>query len=239
MELLQAWIVSAVVNCALILPATRVPLLTPAGWLHAWILGTVLGATLGWKGWLAVVLYLLLGSAVTKIGYRRKAALGIAEARGGRRGPENVWGSAATGTVLALLCLLPGAPVAILLRGFSASFAAKLADTCGSEIGKCWGRTTVSLTRWRLVPPGTEGAVSLEGTVASLAGAIFFSGICCSLELIPWSELAAISAIAWIATLLESLIGAELQPRLSWLSNEGVNGLMTVIAAVLAMALVH
>ena len=103
MELLQAWIVSAVVNSALILPATRVPLLTPAGWLHAWILGTVLGATLGWRGWLAVVLYLLLGSAVTKIGYRRKAALGIAEARGGRRGPENVWGSAATGTLLAII----------------------------------------------------------------------------------------------------------------------------------------
>ena len=47
------------------------------------------------------------------------------------------------------------------------------------------------------------------------------------------------AAIAWIATLAESLIGAELQPRLSWLSNEGVNGLMTVIAAVLAMALVR
>ena len=239
MQLLQVWITSALINAALILPASRIPLLTPAGWLHASILGSVLGASLGWRGWLAVVLYLVLGSAVTKLGFERKAQLGLAEARGGRRGPENVWGSAATGTVLALLYLLPGAPQAVLLSGFCASFAAKLADTCGSEIGKRWGRTTVSLTRWQVVEAGTEGAVSLEGTAASLVGAVLFSSISCSLGLISSDELAAISAIAWIASLLESLIGAELQPRLSWLSNEGVNGLMTLIAALLAMALVR
>ena len=90
-----------------------------------------------------------------------------------------------------------------------------------------------------MVEAGTEGAVSLEGTAASLVGAVLFSSISCSLGLISSDELAAISAIAWIASLLESLIGAELQPRLSWLSNEGVNGLMTLIAALLAMALVR
>ena len=42
-----------------------------------------------------------------------------------------------------------------------------------------------------------------------------------------------------VASLLESLIGAELQPRFVWLSNEGVNGLLTVIAAGLAMALLR
>ena len=67
MQLLPVWIASALINAALILPASRIPLLTPAGWLHAWILGSVLGASLGWRGWLAVVLYLVLGSAVTKL----------------------------------------------------------------------------------------------------------------------------------------------------------------------------
>ena len=36
------------------------------------------------------VLYLFLGQLVTKIGFDEKEALGIAEGRGGRRGPENV-----------------------------------------------------------------------------------------------------------------------------------------------------
>ena len=92
-----------------------------------------------------------------------------------------------------------------------ASFAAKLGDTCGSEIGKRWGRTTISLSRLRVVAPGTEGAVSLEGTLASLAGAGVFSLIGCSLSLVGWELLLPISLIAWLATLVESVIGSELQ----------------------------
>lgn len=239
MGALTAWGISALINAGLILPVTRVPVLTRSGWWHAWALGTVLGATLGWQGWLAVVLYLGLGSTVTKLGFARKAELGIAEARGGRRGPENVWGSAATGTALALLSQVPGAPTPLLMVGFVASFAAKLGDTCGSEIGKRWGRTTISLSRLRVVPPGTEGAVSLEGTLASLAGAGVFSLIGCSLSLVGWELLLPISVIAWLATLVESLIGSELQPQLPWLSNEAVNALMTAIAAAAAMVVLR
>jgi uncharacterized membrane protein len=40
-----------------------------------------------------------------------------------------------------------------------------------------------------------------------------------------------------VATLLESLLGATLQGRLAWLSNELVNGLQTLVAALLALAL--
>ena len=43
-------------------------------------------------------------------------------------------------------------PKPLLLVGFSASFAAKLADTFGSEIGKRYGRTTVLITTLRRVP---------------------------------------------------------------------------------------
>ena len=39
-----------------------------------------------------------------------------------------------------------------------------------------------------------------------------------------------------LATLAESVIGATLQSRLPWLSNELVNGLQTLLAALLAMA---
>jgi uncharacterized membrane protein len=35
--------------------------------------------------------------------------------------------------------------------------------------------------------------------------------------------------------LIESLIGATLQPRFRWLTNEWVNALQTLIAALLAM----
>ena len=123
------WITALVFNAVLIGLAQRLPLLTPAGWCHAGLLGTVLWGALGWRGWMAVVAYLGFGSLVTKLGFARKQDLGLAEARGGRRGPENVWGSALTGLVLALLIAMRVGPTQGLLIGFAASFAAKLADT--------------------------------------------------------------------------------------------------------------
>ena len=81
--------------------------------------------------------------------------------------------------------------------------------------------------------------MSLEGTLASLAGAGVFSLIGCSLSLVGWELLLPISLIAWLATLVESLIGSELQPQLPWLSNEAVNALMTAIAAAAAMVVLR
>ncbi len=236
LDRLQHWLLALLINGALIAAAQRLPLLTRAGWVHAGVLGTLLLGSLGWSGWWAVVLYLALGSVVTRLGFRRKQEQGLAEARGGCRGPENVWGSAATGAALAVLTVLPSAPVLLLKLGFAASFAAKLADTCGSEIGKRWGRTTVLITSLRPVPAGTEGAISLEGTLASLIGSALMALVMLQLGLLDgWGPWCLVTAVGLVATLLESLIGAGLQQRCRWLSNELVNALQTVIAAVLAM----
>jgi uncharacterized protein (TIGR00297 family) len=228
-----------VLNVLLIALAQRLPLLTRAGWVHAGCLGTLLWGCLGPRGWLAVVLYLLLGSLVTRMGFHTKQARGLAEGRGGARGPENVWGSAATGAALALAAVLaPAVWQPLLLVGFAASFAAKLADTFGSELGKRWGRHTVLITSLRPVPPGTEGAISLEGTAASLVGSAVMAFLMLALGWLPGSAAwLLVTLVGLAATLLESLIGATAQQRLLWLSNELVNAIQTAIAALLAMAL--
>ncbi|MEX1324771.1 MAG: DUF92 domain-containing protein, partial [Synechococcaceae cyanobacterium] len=147
------------------------------------------------------------------------------------------------GALLAMaIPLAPPAWTPLLLVGFTASFAAKLADTCGSEIGKRWGRHTVLITSLRPVPPGTEGAVSLEGTLASLAGSLVMVVLALALGLLPGPPAALtaaaavlITAVGLAATLLESVIGATAQRRCAWLSNELVNGIQTALAALLAM----
>jgi uncharacterized protein (TIGR00297 family) len=230
------WLSALLIHGVLIALAQRLPLLTRAGWIHAGALGTILLGSLGWQGWLAVVLYLVLGSAVTKLGFRDKQRRGLAEARGGSRGPENVWGSAATGAALALLIGAGLEPRSVLLVGFAASFAAKLADTFGSEIGKRWGRTTVLITSFSRVPPGTEGAISLEGTLASAFGSLLMSVLMLALQLIPsWPLTGLVVLIGLVATLAESLFGALVQDRYDWMSNELVNALQTSLAAVLAI----
>jgi uncharacterized membrane protein len=47
-----------------------------------------------------------------------------------------------------------------------------------------------------------------------------------------------VGGVGLVATLAESVVGASLQQRWGWLSNELVNGLQTLLAALLAMALV-
>ena len=134
--------------------------------------------------------------------------------------------------------LAPPAWQPLLLIGFAASFAAKLADTFGSEIGKRWGRHTVLITTLRPVPPGSEGAISLEGTAASLVGSALMALLMLALGLLPGaSTWLLVTLVGLVATLLESLIGATAQQRWRWLSNELVNGIQTAIAALLAMAL--
>ncbi|MEG3438811.1 TIGR00297 family protein [Pannus brasiliensis CCIBt3594] len=238
--LANPWIVAVLLNTVLLGIAFLVPkkLLTPMGYLHAWILGVIVWGTLGWRGYAVVLFYFLVGSTVTKIGLERKEAEGIAEKRSGVRGPENVWGSAFGGTICALLTLITPEPwPGLLVLGYVASFSTKLADTTASEVGKAYGKTTYLITTLKPVARGTEGAVSLEGTIAGIVAAMAIALLGWGFGSIDLPGVLYCILAAFIATNIESLIGATLQSRWQWLTNEVVNGINTAIGAVIAILL--
>jgi uncharacterized protein (TIGR00297 family) len=213
-------------------------LLTPSGLFHAWILGVLVWGTLNWPGFLVVVFYFLAGSGVTKIGMAEKEAAGIAENRSGARGPENVWGSALVGTICALgYWLFPEEFKPLLALGYVASFSTKLSDTTATEIGKAFGQRTFLITTLRPVPRGTEGAVSLEGTVAGIVGSIAIAIIGWAVGLISPVGIGLCAIAAFIATSIESVIGATIEGRLPGLTHDVVNVLNTLIGATGAIAL--
>lgn len=222
-------------------------LLTPAGIVHAWILGVLVWASLGWQGYAVVVFYFLVGSGITRVGMAQKEAAGIAEKRSGARGPENVWGSALTGALCAVGSLIVQLALPtesrwlapLLLLGYVASFSTKLADTCSSEIGKAYGQRTFLITTLQPVPRGTEGAISLEGTIAGVVASVAIAIVGWLVGLIPLWQVAVCVVAAFIGTNVESVIGATLQSRFAWLTNEVVNILNTLIGAVAAMMLVQ
>ena len=223
------------INFVLVFLFFRVPLMTKGGWISAGVLGSILWGCLSWQGWSSVVTYLFLGSLVTKIGYKFKNEKGIAEKRGGKRGPENVWGSAATGLFFAIMVKLNFTNLVFYKIGFAASFAAKLADTFGSEIGKRFGRNTYLITSFRKVERGTEGGISLEGTAASALGALFMSFIMFILNIISTKYQFLIVVISgFLATISESFIGAKFQDKYK-LSNELVNSIQTSISSIIAI----
>ncbi len=181
-------------------------------------------------------------SGVTRIGMAQKEAEGIAEKRSGARGPENVWGSAFTAALCALgigIINWQGSETvflsSLLILGYVASFCTKLSDTCASEVGKAYGKRTFLITTLQPVPRGTEGAVSLEGTLAGIFASVVLAMLGWGVGLIDlWGIVWCVLA-AFIATNLESVIGATLQSRWQWLTNELVNVLNTLIGAATAM----
>ncbi|MBU6229258.1 MAG: TIGR00297 family protein [Cyanobacteria bacterium REEB459] len=241
------WLTAIALNSLLLILAAVLPkkLLTPAGYRHAWFLGVVIWAAMGWRGYAVVMVYFLLGSAVTRLGIARKQAAGIAEGRSGQRGPENVWGSALTACICALAIASLntwGDPlitrwVPLLALAYVSSFSTKLSDTTASEVGKAYGRRTFLITTLRPVPAGTEGAVSLEGTLAGIGGSALMASLAWGIGLItPWGiAICLVAALA--ATTLESWIGATLQNRFAWLTNELVNIINTTVGALLALVL--
>ena len=232
------WLNAFLINFGLIFFGQRLPFLTKKGWIHAGVLGTILWGSIGWKGWISVCIYLFLGTLVTKIGYKNKASRGIAEARGGQRGPENVWGSASTGCSLALLSCFWPESLNLLMVGFASSFTAKLSDTFSSEIGKRFGKRTFLITNLKLVEPGTEGAISLEGTMAGLLGSLIMTVVMFKLSIISKVSVAFIVLLSgFIATILESYIGALVQNKINWMTNELVNSIQTSLAAIISIYL--
>jgi uncharacterized protein (TIGR00297 family) len=118
-----------------------------------------------------------------------------------------------------------------------AALAAGGSDTIASEVGKAWGRNTFLVPRFTPVPPGTSGAVSLEGTAAGIVGALGLAAAGAALAIVPGWAIPAIVAGATIGSFAESALSATLEAP-GILNNDLLNFLNTAVAAFAAILLI-
>ena len=220
-----------------------------AGWmdrpgaLSAVVIGVAITVGLGLPGLAVMVAFFVIGTAATKLGYRVKAARGIAQEKGGARGWRNAW---ANGGVPAFLALLAGAagsrpggesPAMLLAVAYAAAVATAAADTSSSEVGKAYGRRTFLITTFRPVPPGTEGAVSLEGTTAGLAGGAIVGAVGTAVGLYDWPLSIVVAIAVLLGSLAERVLGT-LAERRGWMGNDLLNAFNTAAGAGIAVWMV-
>ena len=196
------------------------------GALGGFVVGTATYASLGPQGFAILALFVVGGSLLTRLGYGRKRRSGTAEAAGGRRGARNALANCGIAVACALLYALTSSDA--LAAAFVASLGAAFADTAESEVGQLYGRTPRLITTLGKVPPGTDGAVSLAGTLAGIAAAALTAALGLTLDLVngPASMLLVVLA-AFLGTVVDSFVGA-LAPRIG---NELTNILCTLAAA--------
>ncbi len=196
--------------------------------------GTAIYASLGPQGFAVLALFVVGGSGLTRLGYRRKERRGAAQESGGRRGAKNALANCGVAVGCALLAaLLPsGALADAFVAAFVASLGAAFADTAESEVGQLSRRSPRLVITFRKVPPGTDGAVSLPGTLAGLAAALLTALLGLALGLLAGPGAALLVALsAFAGTVADSLTGA-LAPRVG---NEATNTLCTLVAATLVL----
>src|ERR1019366_8455030 len=128
------------------------------------------------------------------------------EGKGGRRGATNVLANVSVAAFCALVAGLAPHGDGFRLAA-AAALATALMDTVGTEVGQAITSPTALLPDLRQVPPGTDGAVSVAGTLTGLAAAALLAAAgVMSLLLTPRGAVAVVLA-AVLGTVVESLLG--------------------------------
>jgi uncharacterized protein (TIGR00297 family) len=189
----------------------------------------------------------LLAWLATRLGREEKERLGTAEKRHGRTASQvaaNLGVAAIASNELAQSWLsgIPwytratSAPMPLFAVGLAA-LAEAAADTVSSELGQVIGGQPRMITTLRPVEQGTDGAVSMAGTLAGVAAAaiVALAGTLASRGDFATFWIACAGGV--FGLFFDSLLGATLERR-GWLNNDAVNFLSTASAAAFALGLI-
>lgn len=181
--------------------------------------GAVAGLAVGWAvflgtgpaGFACLAAFFVVGSVLTRVGYRRKAERGVAEPRGGARGAAEVLAKGAVAGVAALGTLWG---LDVFRVAFVGALAAALGDTASTEVGQLGRGGAWLLFPPRQVRPGTPGAVSVLGTLAGALGSAAVAGLALGLGLVSPAGAGAAAGAGLAANLTESALRSAAGPRL-------------------------
>jgi uncharacterized protein (TIGR00297 family) len=172
--------------------------------------------------------FFLLGSLVSKLGYRTKEALGVAQEKGGARSARHALANVGVAAVAAALGVWTH-QLLLTRVALAGALAAAAADTVATEAGQVWGRRPFLPTTLKGVRPGTPGAISVPGTLAGAGAAAYVSLVAWRSGLVLPSAVAAVVVGGVAGTLFESYLHVLLGGRR--VSHEFVNFLNTLAGA--------
>jgi uncharacterized protein (TIGR00297 family) len=229
-------IVLAVAVClALAVLAFGLKMVTPSGGVCGFLLGVAVYLGYGYKSFLLMFAFFLIGSVATRFGYARKAARGVAEKRGGARSWREAAANSLAGAFFSLLVITTHHEGAFLMA-LIAAFAEATGDTISSEIGQWISDRAYLITTFKPVPAGENGGVSVGGSVAGGLASVLVVALAFSLGLCGMAGIIITLSAAVAGNLLDSVLGATLERR-GLVTNGIVNFAGTSFAGALALGI--
>ncbi|WP_394356118.1 DUF92 domain-containing protein [Thermococcus stetteri] len=185
---------------------------------------------------LALLAFLVLGVLATKYRYDEKVRRGLAQSNNGTRSIGNVLGNGLA--VLVFLLVEAVVKEDVFWAATFASIATVNGDTLASELGKVLGRRPRLITNLKPVKPGTNGAVSLQGEIIAIIGALIIALFALPLTTHTWEMLLAVTIGGFIGVNLDSLIGATLEEK-GITDNNSTNFLASLLGGLIGAGLFY
>lgn len=211
-------LILGVLSVLFFLISTRKKLLTHAGAFLACLIGTYTALTFGYF-WLIPLIALFGGSAIISKLFPHQIP---SDPKSGKaRDHMQVWSNGGIFLIFAILgelSLISKDTAGILMLS---SISVATADTWSSEIGMYFKGKTYDAFRWKPMNPGVSGGMSLQGTMAGMAGAFLMSWCGWMILTEPdLKDLVLIFLSGCIGMYLDSLMGSILQGKYTDPSGE-------------------
>lgn len=217
------------------------------GLLGGFAIGFAMFYFADWQGFSILLAFFITGTACTKIGRRIKEQRGVAQENKGRRGLKNALANCFPGLLFAYIYgsagswyFIDGAArtqfYGIGRIAIAGAFAAALADTMSSEIGQLSKAQPVMITTFRRVAAGTNGGITLAGTLAGAAGAAIVGLATLATGFVETRLLWIPIAAGLLGTTVDSLLGALLEEK-GLVNNEYVNFCCTLSGGAFAFVI--
>ncbi len=224
---------AAVVAIGFAVIARTLGAVTDGGALMGVLVAFVLMLAAGVAGFVPLLTVFVITVLATRLGYARKQQLGMAE-RGPGRSASQVLANLGATTLCALPVICVPRLTGILLPGAIAALAEAAADTASSEIGQATARAAYMITDFREAPIGTNGAISVVGTLAGCVAACLVAWVSAFFQVVSWNWTPLIALAGIAGMFFDSVLGATWENS-GKMGNDAVNFVSTVFAADLAL----
>ncbi|VVB53651.1 Uncharacterised protein [uncultured archaeon] len=228
-------IIAAVINVPIAIGAYKAKAVSVSGAVAGFFMGFAVYALLNFNGYLVLLEFFVIGSIVSRHRIEDKIKLNVAQSNKGRRCWRHAMANSISGVAFAYAAATHPDNALPFIAAYVGSFAAAASDTASSELGEVYGGKPRLITTLKEVPIGTNGGVTIPGTLAGLGASFAVAAVAYAAGLIPSHTAVAVVTFAGVAGMLvDSFFGAALENP-HFVGNSTVNFLGSVAGGLICL----